>query len=72
MYAAFIIVSVAGGFGAGILCWKSTERWRIATQPGPTEGNARHKRVELIAVWLSIGAFFVGVFVTGLVLRIMG
>ena len=68
MHTAFIIVSIAGGFGAGILCWKCTESWRIAAQPGPKEGNARYKHVELIAVWCSIGAFFVGIFATAFIL----
>jgi hypothetical protein len=62
MHDALIIVSIAGGFGAGILCWKCTESWRIGARPGPTEGNARYKRIELISVWCSIGAFFVGMF----------
>jgi bifunctional non-homologous end joining protein LigD len=40
MNTSLIIVSMALGFGAGMLCWKCTESWRMAARPGPTEGNA--------------------------------
>jgi hypothetical protein len=41
-------------------------------RPGPTEGNRRYNRIELIAIWCSIGSALVGVFVTGQILHLIG
>jgi hypothetical protein len=72
MHTSLIIVSMALGFGAGMLCWKCTEPWRMAARPGPTEGNARFRKVEMIAGFCSIGAFFVGGFAAQYLLLAIG
>jgi hypothetical protein len=72
MSLPFYIISMAGGFGASQLCWKYTESWRIAAQPGPTEGNARYERVKLIAFWCSIGAFLASMEGTAFILVWLG
>jgi hypothetical protein len=60
MHSSLVIVSMAAGFGIGMLCWKCTEPWRMAARPGPTEGNRRSINVEMIAGFGSIGAGFAG------------
>jgi hypothetical protein len=67
-----MLVGLAGGWGAGLLCWKCTQSWRDAARPGPTEGNRRHSRIESIAFWCSIGSALIGVFVTGQILHLIG
>jgi len=72
MSIGLLIASCAGGYGAGMLCWKYTQSWRDAARPGPTEGNRRHQRIELIAAWCSIGSALVGAAITGNILVWIG
>jgi hypothetical protein len=44
----------------------------MAARPGPTEGNARFRKVEMIAGFCSIGAFFVGGFAAQYLLLWLG
>jgi hypothetical protein len=72
MHSSLIIVSMAIGFGTAMLCWKFSEPWRMAARPGPTEGNARYRKVEMITGLCSIGAFFVGGFAAQFLLLWLG
>jgi choline-glycine betaine transporter len=72
MYTSLIFVSMSAGFGAGILCWKFTEPWRLAAQPGPTDGNARLRKMEMITGFCSIAGGFAGGFAAQYLLLWLG
>ena len=69
MYSAFLIVSILGGFGAAWLWAKYLKPWHLAAWE---EGGPRYHRVDLIYVWSTIGAFFVGIVVTQIVFLWLG